>query len=94
MTVGKTELIDYVAKETTLTKDQAQKAIEAVLGGVKYFLSKGEEIRLIGFGSFAVQASAARNGRNPRTGETIKIAASLRPVFKAGKELKDAVNSK
>ena len=54
----------------------------------------GEEIRLIGFGTFAVQKSAAREGRNPRTGEKIKIAASNRPVFRTGKELKDSVNKK
>ncbi len=93
MTAGKTELVNYVAGETKLTKADAQKAVEAVLGGVTQFLKKGEEVRLIGFGSFSISQIAARNGRNPRTGETIKIKSSKRPTFKAGKELKEAVNA-
>ena len=92
MTTGRTELISYVSADTRLTKADAQKAVEAVLEGIKDSLKKGEEVRLIGFGSFAIQKSAARDGRNPRTGEKIKIAASNRPVFRAGKELKEAVN--
>ena len=92
MAVGKLELVDYVAAETKLTKVDSQKAIEAVLSGITESLEKGEEVRLIGFGSFSVQKSAARDGRNPRTGETIKIAASNRAVFRVGKELKEAVN--
>ena len=92
MTAGKTELVNYVADETKLSKAEAQKAVEAVLGGVTQFLKKGEDVRLIGFGSFSVLKTAARDGRNPRTGETIKIKAGKRPIFKAGKELKEAVN--
>ena len=92
MAAGKAELINYVAAETKLTKTDSQKAIEAVLDGISDALKKGEEVRLIGFGSFVIQKSAARDGRNPRTGETIKIAASNRPVFRAGKDLKAAVN--
>ncbi len=92
MTMGKAELVSYVAAETKLTKAAAQEALEAVLAGIGSSLKKGEEVRLIGFGSFAVQQSAARNGRNPRTGESIKIKASKRPVFRAGKELKESVN--
>ncbi len=92
MAMGKTELVSYVAAETKLTKVDAQKALEAVLAGIGSSLKKGEEVRLIGFGSFSVHKSAARNGRNPRTGETIKIKASKRPVFRAGKELKESVN--
>jgi DNA-binding protein HU-beta len=92
MTAGKTELVNYVAGETKLSKAEAQKAVEAVLGGVAQFLKKEEEVRLIGFGSFSILQTAARNGRNPRTGETIKIKAGKRPIFKAGKELKEAVN--
>ncbi len=92
MAVGKSELINYVAAETKLTKVDSQKAVEAVLDGITDALKKGEDVRLIGFGSFAVSKSAAREGRNPRTGETIKIAASNRPVFRVGKELKEAVN--
>lgn len=94
MIVGKTELIKSVAAETKLTKAEIQKVIEAFLSNIGASLKKGENVRLVGFGSFAVQQLAARNGRNPRTGETIKIKASKRPVFRAGKELKDAVNSK
>lgn len=92
MAMGKAELVSHVAAETKLTKADAQKALEAVLDGIGASLEKGEDVRLIGFGSFAVQQSAAREGRNPRTGETIKIKASKRPVFKAGKELKESVN--
>ena len=92
MTAGKTELVNYVADETKLTKAEAQKAVEAVLGGVTQFLKKGEDVRLIGFGSFSILETAARDGRNPRTGETIKIKAGKRPIFKAGKELKESVN--
>jgi DNA-binding protein HU-beta len=92
MAVGKTELIQHVAAESGLTQVDAKKAVEAFLGCVSQTLKKGDEVRLTGFGSFAVQLSAARTGRNPRTGETIQIAASKRPVFKAGKELKDTVN--
>ena len=92
MTMGKTELISYVAAETKLTKVDSQKAVEAVLERITEALKKGEDVRLIGFGSFAVSKSAAREGRNPRTGEKIKIAASNRPVFRVGKELKEAVN--
>jgi DNA-binding protein HU-beta len=92
MATGKVELVNYVAGETKLTKADAQKAVEAVLARIADSLKKGEEVRLIGFGSFSILKSAAREGRNPRTGEKIKIAASNRPVFKAGKELKDSVN--
>ena len=74
------------------TKVDSQKAVEAVLEGIKDALKKGEEVRLIGFGTFTITKSAARDGRNPRTGETIKIKASNRPVFRAGKELKETVN--
>jgi len=92
MTMGKTELISYVADAVKITKVDSQKAVEAVLEGITEALKKGEDVRLIGFGSFAVSKSAAREGRNPRTGEKIKIAASNRPVFRVGKELKEAVN--
>lgn len=92
MAMGRTELVSYVATETKLTKADAQKALEKVLDGIGSSLKKGEEVRLIGFGSFAVQQSAAREGRNPRTGEKIKIKASKRPVFRAGKELKESVS--
>ena len=92
MTTGKPELVNFIATETKLSKVDSQKAVDAVLEGIKDALKKGEEVRLIGFGSFAVTKSAAREGRNPRTGETIQIKESNRPVFRAGKDLKEAVN--
>jgi len=92
MATGKTELVNFVAAETKLTKVDSQKAVEAVLEGIKEALKRGDEVRLIGFGTFAVTKSAAREGRNPRTGETIKINASNRPVFRVGKEFKESVN--
>lgn len=92
MAVGKAEIIQHIASETGLAPTEAKKALEAFLGCVSQTLKRGDEVRLTGFGSFSVQSSAARTGRNPRTGETIQIAASKRPVFKTGKELKDSVN--
>ncbi len=90
--MNKQELIDAVATETDLPKTQAQEAIEAVIACITRALKSGEEVRLVGFGTFAVADRAATTGRNPRTGEAIKIPASKQPKFKAGKELKDAVN--
>jgi len=90
--VNKQELVDYVAKEAELTKADAQRAVEAIIGGIKATLKKGKEVRLVGFGTFSVAKRAATTGRNPRTGEAIKIPASKQPKFKAGKELKEAVN--
>jgi DNA-binding protein HU-beta len=90
--MNKAELIEHVAKEAELTKADAQKAVEAVFGGITATLQGGNECRFVGFGTFAVSSRAATTGRNPRTGETIKIPASKSAKFKAGKELKDAVN--
>ncbi len=90
--MNKQELIEYVAKETDLTKMDAQKAVEAVFAGITATLQKGNEARFVGFGTFTVSSRAATTGRNPRTGEAIKIPASKSAKFKAGKELKDAVN--
>ncbi len=90
--MGKTDLISYVAQHTNLTKEQSQKSLKAVLAGISETLVKGEEVRLIGLGTFAVQQTKAREGRNPRTGEAIKIKASKRAVFRAGKELKETLN--
>jgi DNA-binding protein HU-beta len=92
MATGKTDLAAYLAKNNSLTKDQASKVIDSLLAGIRGSLQKGEEVRLVGFGTFTVQKSAARNGRNPRTGETIKIAASNRATFRVGKELKETLN--
>ena len=94
MAFGKTEMINHVALNASLTKVDAQKAVEAVFSGIMASLKSGEEVRFIGFGSFVVQKAAARQGRNPRTNEVIQIAASNRPTFRAGSELKNAVNGK
>lgn len=90
----KGDLVSYIAQGTSLTKANAQKALEAALKGIEESLQKGEDFRLMGFGSFSVSKIPARDGVNPRTGDKIKIAARNRPVFKAGKEMKDAVNLK
>ena len=92
MATGKTELVKCIANETKLTKVDAKKALKAILTAISSSLQKGEEVKLIGFGTFSVQQSAAREGRNPKTGEKIKIKARKRPVFRAGKELKESVN--
>lgn len=89
--MNKNELIDAVAAATGLTKADAANAIEAVFDSISGALKKGLEVRLVGFGTFAVTNRAASEGRNPRTGEKIQIAASKLPKFRAGKGLKDAV---
>ncbi len=90
--MNKAELIDAVAQRTSLSKSDAGNALDAVFDSITEGLSKGESVSLIGFGTFSIAARAARAGRNPRTGETIQIAASRAAKFKAGKALKDAVN--
>ncbi len=90
--MNKSELIDHVASETELSRKDAGAAVDALLDGVVATLKKGDEVRLTGFGTFGVSARAARDGRNPRTGETIKIKASKSPKFSAGKQFKDALN--
>jgi nucleoid DNA-binding protein len=92
--MNKTELVDAIAKRSSLTKVDSKKALEAFLDAVQGALVKGDAVQLIGFGTFKVSARKARQGRNPRTGEVIKIAASKVPVFSAGAALKDAVNKK
>ena len=89
--MNKTEMIAKVAKEAGLTKDQASKAVNAVFGSITETLANGDKVQLIGFGTFEVRERAAKEGRNPKTGETIKIAASKVPAFKAGAALKNAV---
>ena len=88
---NKQELIAKVAESADLTKKDAEKAVNAVFASVSEFLSKGEKVQLIGFGTFETRERAAREGRNPQTGDSIKIAATTVPAFKAGKALKDAV---
>ena len=90
--MNKAELIDRVAEVAELNKASATRAVEAVFDNITAALKGGETVNLVGFGSFAVSARAARTGRNPRTGESIEIPASKNPKFKAGKGLKDAVN--
>jgi DNA-binding protein HU-beta len=90
--MNKGELIEAVATATDLTKADATKAVEAFVDTVTRALKKGDQVSILGFGSFAVKSRAARQGRNPKTGETIEIAATRVPGFKAGKALKDAVN--
>ncbi|MEP0202555.1 MAG: HU family DNA-binding protein [Halioglobus sp.] len=91
--MNKTELIDAIAASADLSKADAGRALDAVVDAVTDTLKKGDQVSLVGFGTFAVKHRAAREGRNPQTGATIQIKASNVPGFKAGKALKDAVNS-
>ncbi|MCC5856968.1 MAG: HU family DNA-binding protein [Ectothiorhodospiraceae bacterium] len=90
--MNKSELIEAVAQSADLSKASAARAVDAVVEAVTNALKENDTVSLVGFGTFTVRERAARSGRNPRTGETIKIAASKVPSFKAGKALKDAVN--
>src|SRR6266850_1187811 len=90
--VNKSELIEHIAKQADISKAAATRALEAVIGGVKTTLKKNNSVSLVGFGTFSVSKRAARAGRNPRTGATIKIKAAKVPKFRPGKALKDAVN--
>ena len=90
--MNKTELIAAVAENAALSKKDAEKAVNAVVDAIKGALADGDKVQLVGFGTFEVRARGARTGKNPRTGEAIKIAASKVPAFKAGKALKDAIN--
>ena len=90
--MNKTELIAAMADQAGLSKKDAEKALKAFTDVVAEELKKGEKIQLVGFGTFEVGERAAREGRNPSTGETIKIAAAKTPKFKAGKQLKDSIN--
>ena len=90
--MNKSELIDAIADEADISKAAAGRALDALTDAITDALKKGDTVSLVGFGTFSVRERAAREGRNPRTGETIKIKASKNPAFKAGKALKDAVN--
>jgi nucleoid DNA-binding protein len=90
--MNKTELIDVIANESGLSKVAAGKALAATLNSITNALKAGDSVQLIGFGTFKTSQRQARNGRNPRTGAEIKIAARKAPTFIAGKALKDAVN--
>lgn len=92
--MNKQDLVANVADAADLPKSKAAAAVDAVVNAIKGSLKKGDAVRLVGFGTFSVADRAATTGRNPRTGEPIKIPASKQPKFKAGKDLKDAVNKK
>ena len=91
--MNKNDLIASVADGSGLSKADAGRAVDAVFASIADALKGGDEVRIVGFGSFSVAHRAASTGRNPRTGEAIQIAASKQPKFKAGAPLKDAVNS-
>lgn len=91
--MNKTEFISAIAEKAELSKKDAEKALKAFTDVVEEELKKGEKIQLVGFGTFEVSERAAREGRNPQTGETMKIEACKAPKFKAGKALKDAINA-
>ncbi len=90
--MNKSELIEHVAPQADISKAAAARALDAVIGGVSTTLKKGGSVSLVGFGTFAVSTRAARTGRNPRTGDAIKIKKAKVPKFRPGKALKDAVN--
>lgn len=90
--MNKQDLIAQVAETSGLSKNDTTKAVEGVFDAISGALKKGDEVRLVGFGTFSVSQRKASTGRNPRTGETMTIKASSQPKFKAGKGLKDAVN--
>ncbi len=90
--MSKQQLVEMIAEKAGLTKADATRALDATMDSIKDALKKGEKVSLVGFGTFATSKRAAREGRNPRTGETVKIAARTAITFKAGSKLKDAVN--
>ena len=91
--MNKTELVALMAEEAGITKKDAEKALNAFIGGVQNAVKAGDKVSLIGFGTFEVSVRKAREGRNPQTKEVMKIAASKAPKFKPGKALKDTVNA-
>jgi len=90
--VNKSELIDAVAEGADISKAAANRAVDTVIDSITKALQSGDQVTLVGFGTFSVRQRAERSGRNPRTKETITIPASKMPAFKAGKAFKDAVN--
>ena len=90
--MNRNELVDAVSGQADLSKSAANKAVDAVFEAITGALKEGGEVRLVGFGTFSVAQRAASEGRNPRTGEKIKIAASKQPKFKPGKRLRDELN--
>ncbi len=92
--MNKTDLINVMADEAEISKKEAEAALKAFVDAVTKALVKGDKVQLVGFGTFEVSKRSAREGRNPKTGESMKIAACKAPKFKAGKALKDVVNKK
>ncbi|MEW7978554.1 MAG: HU family DNA-binding protein [gamma proteobacterium symbiont of Phacoides pectinatus] len=90
--MNKTDLIDAMADAADISKAAAGRALDGMVEAISEALKSGDQVTIVGFGSFSVRERAARTGRNPQTGATIQIAASKSPAFKAGKALKDAVN--
>ncbi|HDS3825487.1 TPA: nucleoid-associated protein HU-beta [Morganella morganii] len=90
--MNKSQLVDKIAADANISKAAAGRALDAIIGSVTDSLKDGDDVALVGFGTFTVRERAARTGRNPQTGKEIKIAAAKVPAFRAGKGLKDAVN--
>ena len=90
--MSKTELVEFIAAEAGVSKAEAGRVLDATLAGITKGLKKEGKVTLVGFGTFTAKKRAAREGRNPQTGETVKIAARVVPGFKAGSKLKDALN--
>ena len=90
--MNKSELIEVIAKQADISKAAAGRALDAMITGVSKALKKGDTVSLVGFGTFSVTKRAGRTGRNPRTGEAIKIKSAKVPKFRPGKALKDALN--
>lgn len=90
--MNKSQLVDKISEEADLSKAAAGRALDSFIDAVSEALQSGEQVSLVGFGTFLLRERASRSGRNPQTGETIEIAAAKIPAFKAGKALKDAVN--
>lgn len=89
--MNKGELVEAIAKDTKLTKADSERALNATLEAIKKSLKKGKSVQLIGFGTFSIRKRKARKGRNPRTGEEIKIKAAKVPVFQPGKTLRETI---
>lgn len=92
MILGKKDLVAHLAQAVDMTQEKAGKTLDEILSWIRSSLKSGNDVRLIGLGTFSVQKRAERDGRNPQTGETIKVPASNRATFKGSKELKDALN--
>ena len=91
--MSKSEIAGHVADRTGIARSAAGDAVDAVFEAIREALARGEDVRIVGFGTFGTRSRPTRTGRNPRTGESLSIAASTAPTFKAGKPLRDAVNA-